>query len=305
MTQCQGGNKMLVFTILLIIIIFGLFIFLFLLKREISSLKKQLQDYSQGIEKPIDIVFIDKNLTDLAAEINKNQAYKKEKNLALIRRERHIKELISNISHDLRTPLTAMIGYLQLLQKTELMDEQKEYLDIALSRGRYLQTLINDFYDISLLENKSSEPVLTKINLDNILADTVLSFTEQFEEKCISPMVTFLSSPTYIIADETMLKRIIVNLISNAIRYGTKELQIKILKTDYIELIFQNVVEHGKDIDVTRLFEKFYTADLSRNQSGSGLGLYIVKILAETINGNVSAQLKDDKLTIKLYLRQV
>lgn len=296
---------MLVFTILLIIIILGLFIFLFLLKREICSIKKQLQDYSQGIEKPIDIVFIDKNLTDLAAEINKNQAYKKENDLALIRRERHIKELISNISHDLRTPLTAMIGYLQLLQKTELIDEQREYLDIALSRGRYLQTLINDFYDISLLENKSSEPVLTKINLDNILADTVLSFTEQFEEKCISPIITFLSSPTYIIADETMLKRIIINLISNAIRYGTKELQIKILKADYIELIFQNIVEHGKDIDVTRLFEKFYTGDLSRNQSGSGLGLYIVKILAETMNGNVSAQLKDDKLTIKLYLRQV
>lgn len=296
---------MLVFTILLIIIILGLFIFLFLLKREICSIKKQLQDYSQSIEKPIDIVFIDKNLTDLAAEINKNQAYKKENNLALIRRERHIKELISNISHDLRTPLTAMIGYLQLLQKTELIDEQREYLDIALSRGRYLQTLINDFYDISLLENKSSEPVLTKINLDNILADTVLSFTEQFEEKCILPIITFLSSPTYVIADETMLKRIIVNLISNAIRYGTKELQIKIIKADYIELIFQNIVEHGKDLDVTRLFEKFYTADLSRNQSGSGLGLYIVKILAEIMNGNVSAQLEDDKLTIKLYLRQV
>lgn len=198
-----------------------------------------------------------------------------------------------------------MIGYLQLLQKTELSDEQKEYLNIALSRGRYLQTLINDFYDISLIENKSSIPVLEKINLDNILTDTVLSFTKQFEEKCMTPIITFLSMPTYVIADETMLKRIIVNLISNAIRYGAKELQIKILKENDVVLIFQNVVEHEKSIDVIRLFDKYYTADISRNQSGSGLGLYIVKLLAEAINGNVSAQLNGDKLTITLYLKQV
>lgn len=295
---------MLFVIILLSIIAAWLFISLFLLKREIRSIKKQIHEYSNGIEKPIDIVFIDKNLTDLAAEINKNQTYKKEHNLTIIKRERHLKELISNISHDLRTPLTAMIGYLQLLQKTELKDEQREYLDIALSRGQYLQSLINDFYDISILENKSNVPALTKLNLDNILADIVLSFTEQFEEKNIVPSITFLSTPTYVMADETMLKRIIVNLISNAIRYGIRELQIKILKTDYIELVFQNVVEHEKSIDVTRLFEKFYTADISRNQSGAGLGLYIVKILAETMNGNVSARLTDNKLTINLLLRQ-
>lgn len=296
---------MLFFIIFLSIIVVNLSIFLFLLKREICSIKRQLHDYSQGIEKPIDIVFIDKNLTELAAEINKNQSNKKENNLAIIRRERHIKELISNVSHDLRTPLTSMIGYLQLLQKTELPGEQKEYLNIALSRGRYLQTLINDFYDISLMENKSSIPVLEKINLDKILTDTVLSFTKQFEEKCMTPIITFLSMPTYVIADETMLKRIIVNLISNAIRYGAKELQIKILKNNDIELIFQNVVEHEKSIDVTKLFEKYYTADISRNQSGSGLGLYIVKLLAEAINGNVSAQLNNNKFTITLYLKQV
>lgn len=70
-------------------------------------------------------------------------------------------------------------------------------------------------------------------------------------------------------------------------------------------MIFQNVVEHEKSIDVIRLFDKYYTADISRNQSGSGLGLYIVKLLAEAINGNVSAQLNGDKLTITLYLKQV
>lgn len=295
---------MLFIIILLSIIIIGLFIFLFLLNREICSIKKQVHEYSEGAKKPIDLAFIDKSLTELAAEINRNQRCTQERHLTVIKRERHLKELISNISHDLRTPLTAMIGYLQLLQKTELDDEQREYLDVALSRGRYLRTLIHDFYNISILEDKSSIPALTKLNLDNILTDVILSFAEQFEEKSIIPYIIFLNAPAYVLADETMLKRMIGNLVSNAIQYGTKKLEIKIVETDFIELLFQNMVEPGTRIDVTRLFEKFYTSDLSRNQTGTGLGLYIVKILAETMGGSVSAELHNNKLTIKLLLKK-
>lgn len=293
---------MLIVIIVLSILCISLFIFLFILKREIHSIKNQLHECSRGMEKLIDITFIDKHLTELAAEINKNQIFQKKNKLSFIKREHHLKESILNIAHDLRTPLTSMIGYLQLLQKTELTDEQKEYLDVSLSRGWHLQTLISDFYDISILESKNNATVLTKINLDNVLADTVLSFTEQFEEKSITPTITFLSTPTYVMADETMLKRIITNLISNAIRYAVKELKIEVLEKDFIEVTFQNAVEHDKSIDVSMLFEKFYTAELSRNQSGSGLGLYIVKILSEKMNGKVSANFKDNKLTISLFL---
>ena len=218
---------------------------------------------------------------------------------------KHMKILLFiNISHDLRTPLTSMTGYLQLLQKTCLTDEQKEYLEISISRGKYLQTLINDFYSISLLEDESNAPVLIKVNLDNILADTVLSFTEQFEEKGIIPNVRSLNTATYVMADEIMLRRIITNLTSNAIRYGIKKFEVEIVNTDMVEVRFQNLIEEGyrDELEIEKLFEKFYTADLSRSQSNSGLGLYIVKLLSEKMKGGVSASLEDNKLIVNLLL---
>lgn len=191
---------------------------------------------------------------------------------------------------------------MQLLQKTQLTDEQKEYTDIALSRGRYLQALISDFYDISILESKESKPILKKVNLNNILTEILLSFTEQLEEKDITPSIAFLNSPTYVITDETMLKRIITNLISNAIRYGSKQLWLEISETDKIEVTFQNTVESTKNIDISRMFDKYYMDNLSRSQPGSGLGLYIVKILSEKMNGNVTADFNGNKLTVILSL---
>lgn len=288
--------------VLLTILSIVLFISLFVVKKEIRSIKNQLHEHTKGVEKPIDVVLIDKNLTGLAAEINISHSLQKEKELSILRKERRLKESVSNISHDLRTPLTSMIGYLQLLQKTKLENEQKEYLEISLARGRYLQTLIDDFYDISLLEDKENTPVMEKINLDNILADIILSFTEQFEERNIIPTITFADKPTYVKADETMLKRIVMNLVSNAVRYGTKELQIEIAHADYIEVNFTNRIQNQQNIDISRLFDKFYTADLSRNHSGSGLGLYIVKVLAEKMGGEVTATLQEQTLNIRLSL---
>lgn len=101
-----------------------------------------------------------------------------------------------------------------------------------------------------------------------------------------------------------MLRRIITNLTSNAIRYGIKKFEVEIVNTDMVEVRFQNLIEEGyrDELEIEKLFEKFYTADLSRSQSNSGLGLYIVKLLSEKMKGGVSASLEDNKLIVNLLL---
>lgn len=290
--------------ILLSILSMGLFLFLLLLKREIISITKQLHASAQGVKKPLDVVFIDRRLTELAASINENQALLRQEHLHVLRREQALREAISNISHDLRTPLTSLTGYLQLLQKTGLTAEQAEFTGISLSRARYLQTLIQSFYDISLLENEDSAPALSRIPLYHILTDIVLSFTEQMEEKGITPAIALQDTSACVMADETMLKRILTNLAANAIHYGTNRLQITVTEGDLIIICFENEIADGECPDVERMFERLYTADASRSRSGSGLGLYIVKLLAERMGGNVSANLTGRRLLVRLALKK-
>jgi signal transduction histidine kinase len=159
---------------------------------------------------------------------------------------------------------------------------------------------INIFYDISAWEGKESIPDLEQLNLDNIITNSILTYTEQFETKGIVPSITSLSEPTFVIADEVMLKRIIDNLVSNVVSYGKNEFHIKITKDKNIDITFQNDILEEYAIDIDRIFDKFYKADLSRNSSSTGLGLYIVKLLVEKINGRVNAQLENEKLSITL-----
>lgn len=133
----------------LIIIIAVLSAFLIILKNEMRSIKRQLHKHIAGNERPIDISLIDKDITGLASEINDIIFYQKEKNIEILKREKQLREVISSISHDLRTPLTSIIGYLQLLQKTKLDSEQQEFVDTVLSRSEDLRRFINIFYDIS------------------------------------------------------------------------------------------------------------------------------------------------------------
>jgi len=114
------------------------------------------------------------------------------------------------------------------------------------------------------------------------------------------PHISFLTEPTFVIADETMVKRVVDNLISNAMNYGIDELKIIISKDDNVSVAFQNTVQDGQRIDINKLFNKFYTADLSRNHSGTGLGLYIVKLLMEKMGGSVKGIFTDNVKVILL-----
>ena len=191
------------------------------------------------------------------------------------------------------------------MYKTELEPEQREFVETILARSQDLRTLISNFYDISVLESKESIPELKMINLDNILTDIILACTEEFKNKDMTPHISFLDKPTFVIADEVMLKRVIYNLVTNTISYGTSELNIAIIRSDKISVEFKNTVGDNQTIDTDRIFDKFYTADLSRNHSGTGLGLYIVKLLMEKMDGTANAIMDNEKMCITLLFTKI
>lgn len=285
---------------ILLMVIAVLSAFLLMIKKEMRSIKQQLHERRKGRDQPIEISLINKEITALACEINEMITAQKEQRIELLNGERRLKEAVSNISHDLRTPLTSIIGYLQLLQRTDLTTEQREFVETILSRSKDLRHLIRDFYDLSVWEEKEKIAQLKKINLDIFLENSILTYAEQFAEKGMAPQITSLEGPVFVNADEAMLKRIVDNLISNALYYGQQRFHVTVSTDHLINVSFQNDLSEEQVIDTEKLFDQFYRADLSRDTSGTGLGLYIVRRLMDKMAGNVQAKIEMNSFTVTL-----
>ncbi|GEA31987.1 sensor histidine kinase [Clostridium diolis] len=287
--------------LILSIVIILLISYIFHLKLQIKSIGKQLENISEGkTEKKIDVSLLDKDIEYLAGNINKNINLQKQLRIESLRNEQKLKDSIANISHDLRTPLTSIIGYLQLLEKSKLSEDQREKINIIKRKSEILHNLITSFFEITIIENDRMHINLEKINMNNFLSDAMLQNIMPFKEAGIEPIFDLPNTTIFIEGDKIILQRIVQNLISNILKYGSSYVKISLAKKEHVELCFANKIEDPKKIDVNLLFEKFYTADKSRSSGSTGLGLSIVKLLAERINAKALAEIKEDILTLKI-----
>lgn len=287
--------------ILLSISVILLVFYVFYLKNQIKSIGKQLEAISEGkTEKKIDISLLDRDIEYLAININRNIDFQRQLRIDVLRNEEKLKDSIASISHDLRTPLTSIMGYLQLLEKSELSDKQKEKVDILKKKSELLQNLITSFFEITIIENDNVNVKLEKINLNNFLSDIMLSSIYSFKNANIEPIFEGPDTTIFIETDRLILQRIIQNLISNTLKYAHGYVKISLVQKEHVELIFQNKVENSENINVNLLFEKFYTADKARSSGSTGLGLAIVKLLSKKIEAKAIAEIQDDILTLKI-----
>ncbi|AKN30326.1 histidine kinase [Clostridium carboxidivorans P7] len=275
--------------------------YVFHLKVQIRSIGKQLENILEGkTEKKIDISLLDKDIEYLAGNINRNINFQKQLRIEVLRDEQKLKDSIANISHDLRTPLTSIMGYLQLLEKSELSEKQREKINILKKKSETLQNLVTSFFEITVIENNNIHINLEKINLNNFLSDALLQNIVSFKEAGIEPIFDLPNTTIFIEADKIVLQRIVQNLISNILKYGSSYVKISLTTKENVELSFANKVKDPEKIDVNLLFEKFYIADRSRSSGSTGLGLSIVKLLAEKINAKAYAEIEEDILTLKI-----
>ncbi|WP_440896668.1 sensor histidine kinase [Amphibacillus sp. Q70] len=208
-----------------------------------------------------------------------------------------MRKMLSNISHDLKTPLTVILGYIEMLNNDKnLSTEKKEQLlkTIHLKAEEVLE-LINRFFELIKLESGDKELSSEKINLSEISREVILDYHEILINKAFQVVIEIPEAPIYVWGNEEAVERVLHNLISNAIQYGSdgKRIGLKLRETEnaaYIEISDQGkgITERHKD----RVFERMYTLEDSRNTNyqGSGLGLTITKRLVEEMGGSIALE---------------
>lgn len=269
-------------------------------RKQIREITSQLKDYNkQATEMKVNISLSNKHLEALAAEINQTIAGRVEANANTHRVERELKQAIAGMSHDLRTPLTSIIGYMQLMNNQELDESQKdEYLEIAQKRAIRLQKLLNDFFALSIVDSEDYPINLEAANINALVKETLLSYYDQFEAMNLQPTVKLTNEELVVLIDEHACKRILENLLSNATQHSAGNIRVSLEQQgNEAVLIIKNRVNHAKQIREDKLFERFYTTDQTR-QSSRGLGLTIVQSLMNRQDGEITAEVQGEDFII-------
>ncbi|WP_195931034.1 HAMP domain-containing sensor histidine kinase [Clostridium sp. 1001270J_160509_D11] len=291
---------MIIAVVLLSISVLILFLYIIFILKQLKSINKQLDKrLIENTRQPLNIELFNKTITNLSKNINRCLKLEEKRRLESINDQKQFKELISNISHDLRTPLTSIKGYQQLLEKTPLDKHQVQLLKTSQKSTDELGLLIENFFEYSYLVTAKTEPNLEKININNLIVECVLSYIAIFEEKNLNVNIKE-TPPVFVLGDKNMLIRIIENLLNNCAKHSLGDIDIKIEFLQNAKITFTNPINQDTNINVDKLFHRFYTSDSTRNKS-TGLGLSIVEFLVKQMDGNVGAYLNKTDHTLSIF----
>ena len=216
------------------------------------------------------------------------------------RTENELKQAVANISHDIRTPMTSIIGYIQFLESNDLTPEERaEYFDIVKTRTKRLKVLLDDFFELSIIESVDYSLKIEIVDLNNLVLEILVGFFEAFNQRHLEPTIHIPEETITINADPSAVKRVVENLVLNAIKHSSGHVTIQLEKgNSSVQLTISNPVNQLSDNDIIFLFDRFYKADQTRSENGTGLGLSIAKSLMLKMNGKLSAHLQDNQLSI-------
>ena len=265
-----------------------------------AQLKKRLKDGSRNY---LHVSLLDHSVSRLASEINKCFVQDDQAKQTLEREEKQFRETIANISHDLRTPLTSVKGFLQLLERENPTERQRKRLAVIRKHTEELGDLIEHFFEYSYLLSNDAELHYECFCLTDETAECIAASVPQLEEKGIEVHIGQFDR-VLVTADREKTTRIIQNLVRNCIHHSAGDITVDVTGSEgCARLTISNAVKDPSAIDPDRLFERFYTAEKSRRKS-TGLGLSIVRLLAEQMNGQANAELNGNILSIRVTLPQ-
>ena len=275
-------------------ILFLLF-YLLALRRSIREVAEELDEKLRtDTNTLISISTGDRTVQALASRINRQlQALRKER-LRLQTGNDELTAAVTNISHDLRTPLTAICGYFDLLEQEPLPEKPKRYLAVARERTEAMRTLTEELFRYSCIASTADAMHMERVCLNDLLEQSIAGFYGALSARGITPEIHLPEEKIFRRLDAAALRRIFDNILSNAAKYSDGDLSVRLLPDG--TAAFSNGAQALSRVQAERLFDRFFTIETARN--ATGLGLSIAKLLVEKMNGTITAQYKAGRLHI-------
>ena len=269
-----------------------LLVCLLLLLVKLSPLRKSANEIAEGFRRSlatdtntlIDVSSRDRHMRKLAGELNVQLRLLRKQRNQYLNGDRELKDAITNISHDLRTPLTAICGYLELLDREDQSENTRRYLSIIAERTEAMKTLTEELFRYSVIASTVDDLVLEPVNISATLEEAIAA---QYINLCKSGITPVIQMP-----DAAVVR----NLNTNAVRYSDGDLSIVLTEEGRISLA--NTASKLDEVQVGQLFDRFYTVESAR--SSTGLGLSIAKVLTEHMGGRIYASYEGKRLTITI-----
>ena len=283
-------------------IIVVLFVKIYTLQKSAKEIKNAFADrLMTETNTLIDISSNDKYMRELAASINIQLRKLREERHFFIEGNAELKNAVTNISHDLRTPLTAICGYLDLLEQEEKSTTIERYIEIIRNRADLLTELIEELFRYSVIIPGERLVVREPIAINGILEESIAAFYTTLNKRGIVPNIKITQAKIVRSLDRSSLIRVFSNLLNNAIKYSDGDLDITL--TDSGEVIFANTASRLNEVQVGKLFDRFYTVEAARKSTG--LGLAIARTLIEQMNGTISAKYENGRLSICIFFPDI
>ncbi len=289
--------------IILIIVIIILLTYLFLYHNEVKHISKEIDNIKDlDSNTLIHSKYNLKNINNLIYKINNLLTESKNIKIDYGNKNKSLMKMMTNISHDLRTPLTSALGYIDIILKSDLSEEEKKRDLITIEkRLRRLEELISSFFEFSKIISTNKRPALEKINLTSVLEESVIVFYDDYKKNNREILLDCNQRKIIINSNKMLLTRIFENLIGNAYKHSNSDLSIKVEIANKVKIIFSNELLDD-DVDVDKIFDEFYTVDISRTKEGTGLGLAIAKEFTRQLNGKIYAEKRKGQLKIIIEL---
>ena len=289
---------------LLLIIIGILLLIIFVLAAKVWFLRKSAQELAEAFcdrlaadtNTLIDISSRDPYMRKLAVDINTQLRQLRQQRHKYLSGDRELKEAVTNISHDLRTPLTAICGYLDLLEREEKSENTARYLSLIENRVDAMKQLTEELFRYSVILS-TEEMAMETVHINGVLEESIAAFYGALTNRGIQPQIHMSDRRIEKQLNRDALARVFSNVLNNALKYSDGDLEITLL--DDGKIVFSNTATRLNEVQVGKLFDRFFTVEAARNSNG--LGLAISKTLVEQMGGTIQAKSEESRLYICIY----